>query len=85
MKAKVILTNPHNLPETLVGTFTSTVEAFQCASLLQAILGEDSQYRYCIDHKHNGQLRRTQPDNIRIHISNLVTLHDTIKPLFTNL
>lgn len=78
--ANIILIN--GMIETKVATFKSTLEAFQCAALLNAILHPDSKYIYVVDHKHKGTNKRTQPDNLRQTVSNLTYLYEHLKPIF---
>ena len=82
MKSKIILVNHSVNEETEVATFKSTIEAFQCASLLQALVNSEN-FIYYVDHWIKGKgHRRTQPDNIRIFVSNSLNLYEKLKPIF---
>jgi hypothetical protein len=80
MKAKVILIDPAN-NETLVATFKSDIEAFQAASLFQALTVTNG-YVYRIEHKHNGVLRRTAPQPFTQVVGNSPHLHELLDPLY---
>lgn len=77
--AKIILVTPTE--EIPVGTIKSTIEAFQCAALLQA-LAIHSGYTYYVEHRVKGTLKRTQPDSLKATIANCKSLYDHIKPLY---
>ena len=69
MKAKIILVDPVG-NETVVATFRSTIEAFQAASLFQAICNTDN-YTYYVDYHVKGKgFRRTQPDSLSSLVNN---------------
>lgn len=80
-KAKIILIDPVN-NETEIASFHSTVEAFQCAALLQALVVSDK-YIYCIDHYIKGKgNRRTLPDSFTHTIGNSLHLFTCLKAYF---
>ncbi len=59
--AKVIVVNAATNEEHIVATVKSDMEAFQFASLLQAMVDSDN-YRYYIEYKSCG-IRRSSPDS----------------------
>lgn len=81
MKPKIIQVGPTG-EETIVATFSADIEAFQAAALFQAIIGEDSMYKYYVEMRHKGQTRRVQPDPLRFTINNIQTLRQSIYPCF---
>lgn len=79
MKSKVILVNLTTQEETLVATVKSNVEAFQFASLLQAMTVSEN-YIYYVDHAVKGKgMRRTQPDSFTSMVNNSIHLSSLLK------
>lgn len=79
--AKIIFIGQFN-EETTVATFKKNVEAFQAASLFNAILPINSSYCYVVEYKVKGQTKRTIPDQLKQTVSNLVNLKEHLKPIF---
>jgi hypothetical protein len=79
MKSKVILVNLATQEETLVATVKSSVEAFQFASLLQAMVVSEN-YIYYVDHFIKGKGgRRSQPDSFASMVNNSTHLTNLLK------
>lgn len=78
---KIIIVTPAG--ETVVGTIKKTIEAFQCAAILQALV-TTKDHTYYVEYRHKGTLRRTQPDAITTTIGNCKPLYDLIRPLYIN-
>lgn len=81
MAAKIILISPSG-SETKVANFKANIEAFQAASLFNAILHPDSRHIYIVEYKAKGITRRTTPDTLKQTVSNITTLHEHLKPIF---
>lgn len=81
MNSKIILCGPGN-SETLVASFRSSVEAFQCAALLQAITNSDNYVYYVDCHIKGKGMRRIQPDSITSTVFNSPNLLAKLKPCF---
>lgn len=81
--AKIIFIGNLN-QETTVATFKKDVEAFQAASLFNAILPLNSSFVYVVEYKVKGATKRTIPDNLRQTVDNLVNLKEHLKPIFNN-
>lgn len=79
--AKIILINGV-MQETNIATFKSDIEAFQAASLFNAILHDGSTYYYIVEYKAKGKVKRTIPDGLRQTVANLSTLYNHLKPIF---
>ena len=72
--AKIIIINNATQEETLVATFRADVEAFQCASLFQAMLHPDTNMEYRVVVKRKGLTRYVTPDSFRTTLNNSVNL-----------
>lgn len=80
MSAKIMLIN--GTTETLVGTMKSNIEAFQAASLFNAMLTPESKCYYVVDWKDGKTHKRSSPDNFCSTVSNISTLYHHLKFIF---
>ena len=84
MKSKIILVTPYLTDnEILVATFTTSIEAFMCASLLQAQTNVEG-YVYYVEHHVKGKgMKRTQPDSFASLVNNSTNLQSKLNHLST--
>jgi hypothetical protein len=80
MKNKIIFVDAIN-NEFIVASFKTQIEAFQCASLLEA-LNTNEKCFYAVEFKLKGQTVRKLPQDIRKTIYGSSELYDYLKPIF---
>ena len=79
MKSKIILVKPYLTDnETVVATFATSIEAFMCASLLQAQTNVEGFVYYVEYHTKGKGWRRTQPDSFTSLVNNSVNLQSKL-------